>query len=146
MNLANSAILLRNTSIFKFRFISEKYRANDLIHRTDRLDKAEYVRSKSEVIIANELLRHNISYEYEQQLYAKDHSDWVLPDFTIQYEGDTWYWEHLGRLKDPEYVAQWERKMQWYARNGYDSRLVITEEVKGFDSPKIVQIIKERFA
>ena len=117
-----------------------------MIHRTDRLDKAEYVRSKSEVIIANELLRHNISYEYEQKLPAKDNSDWILPDFTIQYEGDTWYWEHLGRLKDPEYGGQWERKKQWYALNGYASRLITTEEVKGFDSPKIVRVIREKFA
>lgn len=145
MSLANSAILLRNTSVFKFRFTSEKYRTNDLIHRTDRADKAEYVRSKSEVIIANELLRYAISYEYETRLPSTDGKDWILPDFTIQYEGDTWYWEHLGRLSDPDYSEQWERKRKWYEKNGYTERLIVSEEVSGFDSTKIVKLIREKF-
>ncbi len=145
MSLANSAILLRNTSLFKLRFTSEKYRANDLIHRTDRADKAEYVRSKSEVIVANELLRHRVSYEYEDKLYSVDGSEWKLPDFTIQYEGDTWYWEHLGRLRDPEYLEQWERKKKWYEKNGYFEKLIVSDELSGFDSTKIVKLIKTKF-
>ena len=57
------------------------------------------VRSKSEVIVADILTSLGISYEYEQKLPSKDDpNDFKLPDFTVSYEGDTFYWEHLGML------------------------------------------------
>jgi exodeoxyribonuclease V alpha subunit len=139
-NSGRSAILLRNTSTFKFRFTSEKYRANDLIHRTS---KGDYVRSKSELIIANMLWEKNILYKYEERLYSKDGSEWKLPDFTITTEeGDTFYWEHLGRLEnDPKYAEDWEDKKKWYDDNGYLGRLVYSDEIGGFDSKKVEAII-----
>jgi exodeoxyribonuclease V alpha subunit len=138
-----SAILLRNTSLFKFRFTSEKYRFNDLIHRTS---KGEYVRSKSELAIANMLWDRNIYYKYEQPLYSKDGTEWKLPDFTIRTEDDeTYYWEHLGRLEnDPQYAEDWEEKKKWYKRNGYIDNLIWSDEIGGFDSKKIEEIIREK--
>ncbi len=60
------------------------------------------VRSKSEVIVADTLTRLGISYEYEKELSATDNpSDFKLPDFTVSYVGDTYYWEHLGMLTVP---------------------------------------------
>ena len=62
------------------------------------------VRSKSEVIVADILTSLGISYEYEQKLPSKDDpNDFRLPDFTVSYEGDTFYWEHLGMLSVPSY-------------------------------------------
>ena len=137
-----SAILMRNTSLFTFRFTSEKYRENDLVHRTS---KGEYVRSKSELAIANLLFSNEIYYKYEQQLFSKDGSEWKLPDFTIRTEdGETYYWEHLGRLEnDPQYAEDWEEKKQWYKDNDYFDRLLWSDEIGGFDSKKIEQILKK---
>lgn len=142
-NNAKSAILFRNTSIFKFRFTSEKYRANDLIHRTS---KGEYVRSKSELVIANVLWNSNIFYKYEDPLYSKDGGEWKLPDFTIRTEDDkVFYWEHLGRLEnDPQYAEDWEEKKEWYKRNDYFEKLIWSDEIGGFDTKKIEKIIEEK--
>lgn len=139
-NSGKSAILLRNTSVFKFRYTSEKYRANDLIHRTS---KGDYVRSKSELIIANMLWDKEILYKYEERLYSKDGTEWKLPDFTITTEeGETFYWEHLGRLEnDPKYAEDWEAKKEWYKKNGYYDRLVWSDEIGGFDSKKVEAIV-----
>jgi hypothetical protein len=57
------------------------------------------VRAKLEVIVAGALSKLGISYEYEQKLSSKsDPNDFRLPDFTVSYGGDTFYWEHLGML------------------------------------------------
>lgn len=143
MSSANSAIRRRNTSIFSFTYIKEEeYFENSLIHRTK---KGEYVRSKSEVIIANELFSHDISYKYEERLYSRDHAEWKLPDFTIFYEGEIFYWEHLGRLEhDPQYVEDWERKKEWYKKNGYFDRLIWSDEIGGFDTKKVTSLIQEK--
>lgn len=39
----------------------------------------------------------DISFEYERPLYADD-STMYLPDFTIRWKGEIYYWEHLGML------------------------------------------------
>ncbi len=102
----------------------------DLIHRTHN---GEWVRSKSEVIIANELAHAGIDYAYEKPLELPDGSRW-LPDFTIMRNGEPVYWEHLGLLDDPAYKRRWEAKKAAYARNGISEEkgnLVITSDVRG---------------
>ena len=37
-----------------------------------------------------------------------------MPDFTIGFAGDIYYWEHLGMLGVPAYREGWERKRRWY--------------------------------
>jgi hypothetical protein len=37
-----------------------------------------------------------------------------LPDFTLVWQGEEIYWEHVGRLTDPVYVENWEAKRAWY--------------------------------
>ncbi|HDQ70555.1 MAG TPA: hypothetical protein ENN19_00480 [Chloroflexi bacterium] len=37
-----------------------------------------------------------------------------VPDFTIGFAGDTYYWEHLRMLSVPAYREGWERKRRWY--------------------------------
>ena len=74
-----------------------------------------------------------------------DHpSDFKLPDFTVSYEGDTYYWEHLGMLTVPAYREQWERKRQWYEQNGYSNRLITSEESPGgrIDASRIERIAR----
>ena len=81
----------------------DRYYAEHLIHRTADAS-GMMVRSKSEVIVADMLTSLGISYEYEQKLSSKDDpNDFRLPDFTVSYEGDTFYWEHLGMLSVPSY-------------------------------------------
>ena len=143
-----SATLLRNTNLFVTAFKPEtegKFYASHLIHRTA---KNVLVRSKSEVIVADTLTRLRISYKYEKKLLNKDDNpnDFRLPDFTVSYEGDIFYWEHLGMLSVPSYREQWERKREWYERNGYLDRLITSEDGPdgSIDSSSIEQIARGR--
>ena len=115
-----------------------------LIHRTR---KGVAVRSKSEVIVADTLDALEISYAYEQPLYSqKNPNDFRLPDFTASFEGDTYYWEHLGMLVVPSYREAWERKRRWYEDNGYADRLVTSKDGPdgSIDAAQIERTARER--
>ena len=134
----------------------ERFLEAGLIHRTKRGD---LVRSKSEVIIANELLAQGIDrYEYEAPVKLSN-GQTRYPDFTIVDDdtGETFYWEHLGLLHDPDYKARWERKRSAYRESGILTRdegegqngtLIITRDdsVGGINSQSIADLISEVFA
>jgi hypothetical protein len=130
-----SDTLLRNTNMFVLAVRPEsvnRYYAEHLIHRTPpspQHPNGILVRSKSEVIVAGALSKLGISYEYEQKLSAKGNpNDFRLPDFTVSYEGDTYYWEHLGMMSIPSYREGWDRKKQWYEENGFLDRVITSED------------------
>jgi len=130
-----SDTLLRNTNMFVLAVRPEsvdRYYAAHLIHRTrpsPQHPQGILVRSKSEVIVADILTSLGVSFEYEQKLPSKnDPNDFKLPDFTASYEGDTFYWEHLGMLSVPSYREAWDRKRQWYEDNGYLDRIITSED------------------
>ena len=115
-----------------------------LIHRT-RKDVA--VRSKSEVVVADILDALGISYSYERPLFSRsDPNDFRLPDFTASFEGDVYYWEHLGMLNVPVYREAWKRKRKWYQDNGYADRLITSEDGAdgSIDAALIERIARER--
>ena len=68
-----------------------------------------------------------------------------LPDFTITWRGEEWYWEHLGMLHQERYRNHWETKRAWYEKHGFANRLITTSETSGFDSTVVLQILQERF-
>ena len=115
--------------------------------------RGDMVRSKSEVIIANELFTSNIEYEYEKPLTLVDGTQ-VKPDFTISLpDGSRWYWEHLGMLHDSNYKSRWEEKLNKYRQSGIlpkseegrerKGTLIVTQDEQGsIDSRKINQVIQ----
>jgi hypothetical protein len=141
-----SEILRRNTNLFELIIRPEGIgvpHPERLIHRTKT---GILVRSKSEVIIANILTDLGIHYEYEKPLYSRnDPRDFRLPDFTIYYGGEAFYWEHLGMLNDPVYKEEWEKKKKWYEDNGYAERLIISKDKPdgGINSKEIEEIAKK---
>ena len=93
--------------------------------------KGEFVRSKSEVIIANELYTANIPYEYEKPLYLEGYDSPFLPDFTIQVGDKVIYWEHCGLMSDEKYRTRWDRKKRVYEKVGiteWNRTLIVTYE------------------
>jgi len=101
-----------------------------------------FVRSKSEMNIANILYLNKIPFSYEVPKFAKDGSMY-LPDFTIRWKGVEYFWEHVGRLDLPEYKNHWETKQTWYEEH-FPGQLIETFE--GVDQTKqIQQILKEKF-
>jgi len=148
-SMSFSDIASRFTSLFekpKIVEIKKRYYEEKLIHRTSR---DEFVRSKSEVIIANMLNENGVPYEYEKELEINGIKK--LPDFTINdaESGKTWYWEHCGMINNTAYQKYWEEKKAFYESNGIkeDKNLIVTydDENGGIDSVKINKIIQEHF-
>lgn len=146
-NPAASDTQLRNTHMFELVLRpegSDVFRPDGLIHRTR---KGVAVRSKSEVVVADTLASLGISYEYEKPLSpAGDPRNFRLPDFTVGYQGDVYYWEHLGMLTVPSYREAWEKKLAWYEACGFKERLITSEDspAGGIDATVIERIARER--
>ncbi len=111
--------------------------------------KGIFVRSKSEVAIADELYRRGIPYRYEwvREIGGR----WLSPDFTIMdpKTKEIYIWEHYGKMDDPEYVEKYLSKMQTYTRNGYieTMNLICTYETLAcpFTSVNAVEMIEKYF-
>lgn len=137
----------RNTQMFgvQLRPSSEQvFRPEGLIHRTH---KGIAVRSKSEVIVAETLERLGLSFSYEEPLRNPDDSrDFRLPDFTVRWQGETFYWEHLGMRGVPNYENAWKRKLAWYEKNGFLGQLVTSEDKPdgGIDGTVIEEIARRK--
>jgi len=143
------SLLMRiNSSLFAFRPVPEALEKLGDWYEEGNIHRAltgDMVRSKSEVIIANRLHDREIPFKYEIILKAPDGTT-KLPDFTIHWAGETWYWEHEGVLHDPTYRARQEVKHAWYERHGFSRRLIITTEGPGFDSTVAEDTIDRYFA
>ena len=143
----NSSVCMRLTNLFSTPTPIEhnqKYYENSLIHRTAR---GEFVRSKSEVIIANSLYHHDIPYKYEQPLILTNGKQ-LLPDFTINdmESGRIYYWEHCGMLDNPTYRERWEAKKELYLKNGIQEGidLLVSEDHNGaIDTKEIEHLINK---
>lgn len=114
-----SVLARRNSNLFSLSIrdnhISVPY-VEGLIHGTAK--DGLFVRSKSEVIIVNQLVNAGINFDYEKLLEEDDHR--CIPDFSFSTPyGDRIIWEHLGMLGIPEYKASWERKLKFYESIGY---------------------------
>lgn len=147
MRPERSALTTINTSLFSFRAVPVELLRRDSWYEEGKVHKAltgDMVRSKSEVIIANMLHQKDIPFEYERPLYADD-STMYLPDFTINWKGETYYWEHLGMLDDESYAQKWNKKEQWYKDYGFHQQLIVSKDEKGnLDSQEIERIINRR--
>lgn len=133
------------------QWTAEKYKHNDnhlenLIHKTAA---GHYVRSKSEVIIANALYANHIPYRYECGLQLDGVT--FYPDFTICHP-DTmkeFYWEHFGMMDIPQYCDNAFNKLKVYGNNGIvpSINLVTTFEtqIHPINSETVQKIIEEMF-
>lgn len=92
----------------------------------------EYVRSKSEKMIADALYDYRVPYKYEVQLKFENFS--VFPDFTILNPSTqkVIYWEHCGMMDNIEYLEYFMKKINAYIFNGIfpGENLILTYESK----------------
>lgn len=129
-----SAVRRINSSVFEFKPLPEQivrptgswYESGKNIATLSEY----YVRSKSEAIITNLLVDRCVPFKYEEPLFAPDGSMY-LPDFTVTFRGEEYYWEHVGRTHDSAYMAHWEKKKAWYEKH-FPGKLLIT-----YESPEI---------
>lgn len=144
-HLEKSAVRRINSSIFQFAPLPEELLYVQNWHASERrlATLSEYlVRSKSEVIIANLLHEEEIPFQYEVPLYAED-GTMYLPDFTVTFKGETYYWEHVGMLDVPSYKAHWEKKQKWYEEH-FPERLLVTYESQNLTKDAMEMIQEHR--
>ncbi|MGY3768071.1 hypothetical protein ACWOAK_04685 [Helcococcus kunzii] len=103
----------------------KKFYINDLEIFTEN---GQRVRSKSEKFIADKLNNLGIVYKYECPIVINNIT--FHPDFAI-YSKKTnkiIYWEHCGRMEDPDYVLKFINKINLYQLNGLElgENLIIT--------------------
>lgn len=112
--------------------------------------RGEYVRSKSELLIANTLFSKKIPYHYEKPLTFKDGRT-IRPDFTILdiVTGKEIYWEHFGIIDDDQYRQNMLKKIDAFERDGYikSGRTIFTYEMatRPLTTQTIDDIIASRF-
>lgn len=107
------------------------YHLEELVHRTTF---GLYMRSKSEVMIAELLWAAGIQFAYEPEirLLGPDGKEHVYyPDFLVwDASGKVYYWEHIGLFKDPNYRRRNEEKRLVYFFNKITvgNNLIITSD------------------
>ncbi|MBO7583238.1 MAG: hypothetical protein J6T20_05570 [Treponema sp.] len=118
------------------------------VHLTAR---EERVRSKSEVIIADALIRHGIPYRYEYPLKLSkgQQSHTIYPDFLCLniHTRREYIWEHFGMMDDPGYAQKATAKLCLYEENGIlpGRNLILTMETqtKPISTRAVEKIIEE---
>ena len=124
----------------------ERYKRFENSHPvSDRFvtERGEAVRSKSELIIANMLVRSGLQYYYELPMELSGGSC-LFPDFTIvdKDQRRLIYWEHFGMTDEFSYASKMAAKLAVYERNGIfpGDRLIMTMESR--DCPLDVGLIR----
>ena len=118
-------------------------------------EQGEYVRSKSELMIADRLYHAGIPYKYECPLEfpMEPHAESgktsrFYPDFTIYLpeQEKKLYWEHFGLMSDADYLAHAISKLSFYQRVGLlqSGQLILTFEAQStnLDPKEITEIIE----
>lgn len=111
-------------------------------------ENGERVRSKSEMILADTLMMAGIPYIYEKPIVFANGIN-KFPDFTVLNvrERKEYYWEHLGKMDDPDYAEKNIRKISEYQKNGYiiGKNLLVSFETstRPIQKNEIKQMIRE---
>lgn len=108
---------------------SNQYRLDQLVCKAS---DGNMYRSKAEVMIAEILLKYNLPFRYECEMYLGNMKHPIFPDFTILNPKDMseWYFEHFGMMDSSEYASNAVKKIIAYANAGYElgDRFVFTVE------------------
>lgn len=113
-------------------------------HRTSR---GLFVRSKSELLIAEKLYEYEIDFEYEPlfKLGTTNYS----PDFLIRRNGKVYVWEHFGLVNNKEYLNQQLKKITRYIESGivpWDNLIITFDDANGhIDVAEIDFRIRQKF-
>lgn len=109
-----------------------------------KTQRGEYVRSKSEKIIADMLYANKIPYQYEALLELNGKN--IYPDFTILDLKDrtTKYWEHFGIVSDIDYATKNFLRLAEYEACGLElgKDILISQEAENM--PLDIAIVERK--
>ena len=108
-------------------------------------EQGEQVRSKSEKILADLFLKHQIPYLYEPQLKLKNGSS-IYPDFAVLNlrTRKTIYWEHFGLISDGEYASKALHKLQAFEENGFEIGRDILFTSESSQAPFDIKMVEKK--
>ena len=116
---------------------------------TQKTCSGNVVRSKSEALIDMLLYTNKVPFRYECALQLGETI--IYPDFTIRHpvSGEVYYWEHFGKMDNPDYCKNVSSKLQLYTSHGIipSIQLITTYETKRnpLSAETIEKIIREYF-
>lgn len=101
-------------------------------NKNQHTEQGEYVRSKSELLIANMLYRAGVNYKYEHPLTLG--RSMIYPDFTILdvRQRKVFYWEHFGKIDEQDYAVNAVKRISAYSAAGLGvvNNLIVTWETE----------------
>ncbi len=112
--------------------------------------RGERVRSKSEMIIAEQLDKYGLPYLIEKPRYLKGFG-WVYPDFAILKvrQREEVIWEHYGMMDDRNYLNErFMEKNKHYMANGYFPGINLLQTFETQKYPlgvKNIQMVIEKY-
>lgn len=111
-------------------------------HLTQKIGPNEFVRSKSEAMIAKVLKQNKIPYRYEAKLELGTVE--MYPDFTIRHPktGEYIYWEHFGLLDNSDYVKNMNFKLQTFTNHGIMPGINLITTYENQDTPLTFEMIE----
>jgi len=131
---------------------SQRVRKNE--PSPNKTSKGEYVKSKSELIIADRLEKAGVPYHYEAGLGLFEEKigqilEWH-PDFKVLNvrTGKEYWWEHFGKLDNQDYYSVFVYKLMVYAMNDIfmgDNLIVTTETSKSSLHTEYVDSLIEHY-
>lgn len=109
-----------------------------------RTDNGEFVRSKSELIIANELFKAGVPYRYEFPVIMTETKKQLRPDFFCLNvrTRQQFVWEHFGMMQNGDYQDKAFEKIMLYRmhKTTPDCEFICTQE--SLSRPLNVQYVK----
>lgn len=109
--------------------------------RTKLTSRGLYVRSKSEVLIAEKLYEFGLPFRYEQSLQVDGYD--LAPDFTIRRaDGKIMYWEHEGLTSSQKYTDWQLKKHALYASIDivpWDNLILTYDSINGDIDLRIIE-------
>ena len=70
----------------------------------------------------------------------------MRPDFVIQANGKTFYWEHLGMLDRQDYARDWRARRRAYDEAGHLAVLLTTDDLAGVRAEHLAGVITDLVA
>lgn len=144
--------MIMTEEMFVKQWENEKYKTNSYCpeEKVYITKKGDYVRSKSEVLLADMYYELGIPYRYEAQLCLKNgkkkYSDFTLLKASTK---EIIYHEHMGLMDNDEYRRANFEKLDEYRRNGIylGKNLIITYEAEGcyLNMKEISEMMKDIF-
>ncbi|HEX9964887.1 MAG TPA: ATP-dependent RecD-like DNA helicase [Allosphingosinicella sp.] len=145
---ANPLQIARNRSVLDQRNSSVFARPFDSARKFEP-EAGSKVKSKIEYMIYRALVTAReagqLTFEYEASLDLPfgGRNIPVRPDFAVQVQGKTFYWEHLGMLDRQDYACDWRERRRAYEEAGLGEVLLTSDDLSGVRAERLDGLVAD---